>query len=129
MGAVLVWLGEGNIDHQVYFSSRKFFDVENNYTTTKHEGLVMVYALQKFFHCLLETPFKLFTYHSALKYLFNKPVLGGRICHWFFFFQESEFEVVLKLGKYNVGLDHLSQLETREASRSLDDKLPDVKIF
>jgi hypothetical protein len=70
----------------------------------------MVYALQKFHHYLLGTPFKLFTNHSTLKYLVNKPVLGGRIYHWLFLFQEFEFEVVVKLGKYNVGLDHLSRL-------------------
>jgi hypothetical protein len=66
---------------------------------------------------------------TPLKYLVNKPVLGGRICHWLFLFQEFEFEVVVKLGKYNVGPDHLSWLETGEASRSLDDELPDAQLF
>ena len=37
----------------------------------------MVYALQKFMHYLLGASFKMFTDHSALKYLVNKPVLGG----------------------------------------------------
>jgi hypothetical protein len=103
LGVVLAQPSEGNIDHPVYFSSHKLSDAENNYTTTEHEGLTMVYALQKFHHYLLGTPFKLFTDHSMLKYLVNKPVLGGRICHWLFLFQEFEFEVVVKPGKYNVG--------------------------
>ena len=50
---------------------------EKNYTTTKIEGLAMVYALQKFRHYLLGGHFKMFTDHSALKYLVNKPVLAG----------------------------------------------------
>jgi hypothetical protein len=37
----------------------------------------MVYALQKFIHYLLGKHFKMFTDHSTLKYLVNKPVLGG----------------------------------------------------
>lgn len=37
----------------------------------------MVYALQKYRHYLLGSPFKLFTDHSVLKYLVNNPVLGG----------------------------------------------------
>jgi hypothetical protein len=37
----------------------------------------MVYALQMFRHYLLGKQFKMFTDHSALKYLVNEPVLGG----------------------------------------------------
>jgi hypothetical protein len=48
LGAVLVQPEEDNIDHPVYFSSRKLSDSEKNYTTMEHEGLVMVYALQNF---------------------------------------------------------------------------------
>jgi hypothetical protein len=43
-----------------------------------------------------------------------------------FLFQEIEFEVVFKLGKCNVGLDLLYRIESGEASRSLDDDLPDA---
>ena len=48
LGIVLAQLGEGNIDHPIYFASRKLSTAEKNYTTTEHEGLAMVYALQKF---------------------------------------------------------------------------------
>jgi hypothetical protein len=44
---------------------------------TKREGLEMVYALQKFKHYLLGSHFKMYTDHSVLRYLVNKPVLGG----------------------------------------------------
>jgi hypothetical protein len=43
---------------------------------TKREGMVVVYALHKFFHYLLGFAFKLFIDHSTLKYLVNKPILG-----------------------------------------------------
>jgi hypothetical protein len=33
----------------------------------------------------------MYTYHSTLKYLDNKPVLGGRICIWILLFQEYDF--------------------------------------
>jgi hypothetical protein len=83
----------------------------------------MVYVFQKFHHYLLGNPFKLFTIHSTLKYLVDKSMLGGMIFHWLFLFQEFEFELLVKSCKYNVGLDHFSLLETREASRSLNDEL------
>jgi len=51
----------------------------------------MVYALQKYRHYLLRGHFKMYMDHSALKYLVNKPVLGGRICKWILLFQEYDF--------------------------------------
>ena len=86
LGIVLTHPGEGGIDHPIAYSSRKLSTAEKNYTTTEREGLAMVYALQKFRHYLLGASFKMFTNHSALKYLVNKPVLGGRICRWLLYF-------------------------------------------
>jgi hypothetical protein len=86
----------------------------------------MIYALQKFRHYLLGSHFKLFTEHSALKCLVNKPVLEGRICRWLFLFQEFSFEVIIKLGRCNVRPDHLSRLELGEIGGVVDDHLLDT---
>jgi hypothetical protein len=80
-------LGVGDIDHLLAFSRRKLSTTEINYTTTKREGLAMVYALQKFHHYLLGGHFKMFTDHSTLKYLVNKPVLGGEYENGFYYFR------------------------------------------
>ena len=77
LGVVLTQPGEGEIDHPIDFAIRKLLTTENNYTTTEREGLAMVYALQKLRHCFLREHSKMYTDHSALKYLVNKPVLGG----------------------------------------------------
>ena len=74
----------------------------------------MVYALQKFRHYLLGSHFKMFTDHSALKYLVNKPMLGGRICRWLILFQEYDFEIIVKPERLNLGPNHLSRLESGE---------------
>jgi hypothetical protein len=47
----------------------------------------MVYALQKFRQYLLGGHFKMFTDHSTLKYLVNKPVLGGEYADGFCYFK------------------------------------------
>ena len=75
LGVVLAQPGYGDLDHPIYFGSQKLSFTENNYTTTEREGLAMVCALQKFRHYLPGGHFKMFTYHFALKYLVNKPVL------------------------------------------------------
>jgi len=58
----------------------------------------MVYALHKYSQYLFGGHFKRYKDHSALKYLFNKLVFGGRIYSWFLLFQEYGFEVVVNPG-------------------------------
>jgi hypothetical protein len=77
LGEVMAQPGEGEIDHPLAFASRKLSTLDINYTITEREGLTMVYALQKFHHYLLGGHFKIFTDHSVLKYLVNKPIFGG----------------------------------------------------
>jgi hypothetical protein len=105
LGAILVQPGVGELDHPISFASRKLFESKQNYNTTEREGLAMIYALKNFIHYLLGKNFKMFTDHSSLKYLVNKPVLGGRICRWLLLFQEFHFEVIVKTVKLNAGLD------------------------
>ena len=126
VGIILAQPREGGIDHPIAFASRKLSLVERNYMTTEREGLAMVYALQKFWHYLLGSHFKMFTDHSTLKYLVNKPVLGGKICRWLFLFQEYDFEIIVKPGRLNAGPDHLSKMESGEEPISLEECLPNA---
>jgi hypothetical protein len=84
--AIMTQPGTGELDHPIAFASRKLSKSEQNYNTIEREGLTMVYALQKFRHYLLGKHFKMFTDHSTLKYIVNKPMLGGRICRWLLLF-------------------------------------------
>ena len=129
LGIILAQPREGGIDHPISFASRKLSLAERNYTTTEREGLAMVYALQKFTHYLLGSHFKMFTDHSTLKYLVNKPVLGGNIYRWLLLFQEYDFEIIVKPGRLNAGPDHLSWLELGEEPISLEDCLPNMQLF
>jgi len=91
---------------------------------TEREELAMVYALQKLKHYFFRAHFKMFTDHSMLKYLVNKLVLGGKICQLLLFFQDYDFEVIVKPKRLNVGLDLLLQLSTGEDPTSIKGNLP-----
>ena len=108
LGIVLTQPREEAIDHPIAFASRKLSTTKKKYTKTEREGIAMIYALQNFRHYLLGGHFKMFTNHFALKYLVNKPVLGGNICRWILIFQELDFKIVLKLGRLNASTRHLS---------------------
>ena len=71
----------------------------------------------------------MFTDHSALKYLVNKLVLGGKICRWLLLFQEFDFEIIMKPGHLNAGTDHLSRIEMGEEPTNIEDGLSDVQLF
>jgi hypothetical protein len=89
----------------------------------------MVYALQKFRQYLVGKHFNMFTYHSTLKYLVNKTVLGGRIYRWLLLFQEFGFEVIVKPGKLNARPDHLSSITNGEEPINLEENFPDAHLF
>jgi hypothetical protein len=75
------------LNHPITFARRKLLESEQNYNIIESKGLAMVYALHKFRHYLLGKHFNMFTDHSMIKYLVNKPVLGGRNCRWLLLFQ------------------------------------------
>jgi len=54
---------------------------------------------------------------------------GGGICRWFLLFQEYEFEVVVKLGRLNYGIDHILQIKNGDEPRNLDEGLPNAQLF
>jgi len=71
----------------------------------------------------------MYTDHSVLKYLVNKPVLGWRICRWLLLFQEYDFEVIIKPKRLNAGPDHLLRIETGEEPTNLEERMLDAQLF
>ena len=57
IGATLAQTGSHRLDHPIYFTSQLLSKAKQNYSTTEWEALGMVYAVQKFRHYLLATPF------------------------------------------------------------------------
>ena len=53
IGCVLAQPREHKMDFPVSYGSRQLNDAKKNYTTTKQEGLGMIYAMKKFRHYLL----------------------------------------------------------------------------
>ena len=71
----------------------------------------------------------MYTNHSAMKYLVIQPIFWGDICQWILLFQEFYFEIIIKLGRLDSGLGHLSRIESGEEPGNLDDSLPDAQMF
>lgn len=59
----------------------------------------------------------------------NKLILEGCIYTWLILFQEFYFEVIVNSRRKNMGQNHLLRIDTREYGRSLNDQLPNAKLF
>ena len=131
LGCVLSQNDTRNIDHPIYFVSRQLIATEKNYTTTEHEALGMIFAVQKFRHYLLDYPFIFYVDHDALKYLINKPDLSGQLACWILLLQEFNFTVVVCPGKSHGNANVLSRLQPTGLPNAapLDDNLPNANLF
>nr|GEX81589.1 DNA-directed DNA polymerase [Tanacetum cinerariifolium] len=110
IGAVL---GQRHEKHfrPIHYASKTMTDTESNYTTTKKEMLVVVYAFEKFRSYLIMNKSIVHTDHSALKYLFSKKDAKTRLLRWVLLLQEFDFKVLDMKGAENLATDHLSRLE------------------
>lgn len=58
--------------HLIYYACKVLNEIQKNYTITKHELIVMVFAFEKFCSYLLGMAVIVQTDHSALRYLMVK---------------------------------------------------------
>lgn len=89
----------------------------------------MVYAMQKFHHYLLVTPFVFYVDHQALLDMVNKLVIQGRIIQWLLMLQEFTFKIIVQPGKKHVSTNHLSCLKTGEPTDKVNNDFPDAQLF
>ncbi|XP_059068671.1 uncharacterized protein LOC131859137 [Cryptomeria japonica] len=110
MGAVL-GQKEDNLFYSIYYINKNFTREEINYTVTEKEFLAVVYAINKFRHYIIGYKVFVHTYHSAIRFLMNKPMVTGRVIRWLLLLQEFDVTILDKPGRENVVADFLSRLQ------------------
>ncbi|XP_021985186.1 uncharacterized protein LOC110881135 [Helianthus annuus] len=131
VGAVLGQRRENHF-HPIYYASKTLNDAQENYTTTEKELLAVVFAFDKFRSYLVLSKTVVFTYHSALRYLFQKKDAKPRLIRWILLLSEFDIEIKDTKGAKNVAADHLSRLgdPRREEIReeAIGDRFPHESI-
>ena len=79
---VVLGQGEDKKPYAIYYISKNLSPAELNYTIIEKELIVVIHAVNKFMHYITGYPIILYTDHSAIKYLANKPITNGRINGW-----------------------------------------------
>ena len=95
--------------HVICYESRKLKEHEEKYVTHDLELVSIVHALNMWRHYLMESKFELRTYHSGLKYLFEKQNLNARQSRQMEFLCEFDFDIKHSKGKENNVVDALNR--------------------
>nr|GEY68352.1 reverse transcriptase domain-containing protein [Tanacetum cinerariifolium] len=120
---------EGKQFFPIHFASKTLNNAQQNYTVTKKELFVVVFAFDKLRSYLVLSNTVVFIDYSALKYLFAKQDAKPRLIRWILLLQEFDIEIENKKGAGNVTADHLSHLEDPNLKElrdeDIDDNFPD----
>jgi len=100
-----------------------------NYTVTEKEFLAVIHAVNKFRHYITRYLVILYTNHSAIKYLANKPITNGRVTRWLILLQEFDITIKDRLGKENLVADFLSRMPKPVDTTAIEDQFLDEHLF
>eukprot|EP00253_Pinus_taeda_P009868 PITA_09868 len=120
---------EDKVPYAVYYVSKNLAPIELNYMVTEKEFLAIIYAINKFWHCITGYPTFVHTDHAAIRYIMKKPVTPGCITRWLLLLQEFDITIVDKPGKDNVVADFLSRIEHDGKDTLIEDNFPDEHLF
>eukprot|EP00253_Pinus_taeda_P005467 PITA_05467 len=128
IGAVL-GQEEDKKPYAIYYISKNLSFAELNYTVTEKEFLAVIHAVNKFGHYITGYPVVLYTDHSAIKYLANKPVTNARIIRWLILLQEFDITIKDRPGKENPVADFLSRIPKSIETAAVEDQFLDEHLF
>jgi hypothetical protein len=115
--------------YTIYFISKNLNPIELNYTVIEKDILVVIHAINKFRHYITGYPIILYTDHSAIRYLANKPITNGRVTRWLLLLQEFDITIKDRPGRENLIANFLSHIPKIDNSLTDEDRFPDEHLF
>jgi hypothetical protein len=71
----------------------------------------------------------LYTDHSEIRYLANKPIANGQVIRWLLLLQEFDITIKDRPGTKNLVVDFLSRFPKTNDSLTTEDQFPDEHLF
>ncbi|RVW21449.1 Pol polyprotein [Vitis vinifera] len=111
------------------YLSKKMLEYECKYIMIERLCLALVWATKRLRHYMTEYSVLLVSRLDPLRYLFDRPVLTGRLMRWLVLLIEFDIHYVTqKSVKGSIVVDHLASLPISD-DRSVNDDFPDEQII
>ena len=125
LGCMLAQLDDSGKKRAIYYLSKRMLEYKCKYTMIERLCLALVWATMRLRHYVTEYSILLVSQLDPLRYLFDRPVLTGRLMRWLVLLTEFDIQYVThKLVKGSIVTDHLASLLVSD-DKSIDDDFPD----
>ena len=111
-------------DRVIAYASRQLKKHEVNYPTHDLELAAVVFALRIWRHYLYGVPYRIFTDHKSLQYLFSQKDLNMRQRRWIELIKDYDYTIEYHPDKANVVADVLSRKPSSSLAQLKADYLP-----
>ena len=128
LGCMLAQLDDLGKERAIYYLSKRMLEYECKYLMIEHLCLALIWATRRLRHYVTEYSILLVSRLDSLRYLFDRPVLTGRLMRWLVILIEFDIQYVTqKSVKGSIVADHLSSFPVSD-DRSIDDDFPDEQF-
>ena len=128
LGCMRAQLDDFGKKQAIYHLSKRMLEYEMRYVMIERICLALVQATRKLRHYMTEYSVCLICRLDPLRYLFDRPVLTGRLMRWIVLLSEFDIQYVSqKFIKGSIVADHLGSLSISKG-RPIDDDFPDEEF-
>ena len=127
-GCMLAQLDDSGKERAIYYLSKRMLEYECKYIMIERLCLALVWATRILRHYVTEYSILLVSRLDPLKYLFDRPVLTGRLMRWLVLLTEFDIQYMTqKSVKGSIVADHLASLPVSD-DRPIDYDFPDEQF-
>ena len=125
LGCMLAQLDDLGKERAIYYLSKRMLECECRYIMIERLCLALVWATRRLRHYVTKYSILLVSRLDLLRYLFDRPVLIGRLMRWLVLLTEFDIQYVTqKSVKGSIVVDHLASLPVSE-DKPIDDDFHD----
>ena len=94
LGCMLAQLDDSRKERAIYYLSKRMLDYEMRYVMIERYCLTLVWATHRLRHYMTEYSILLVSRLDPLRYLFDRPILTGRLMRWLVLLTEFDIQYV-----------------------------------
>ena len=128
LGCMLAQLDDSGKERAIYYLSKRMLEYECKYIMIERLHLALIWAIRRLRHYVTEYSILLVSRLDLLRYLFDRPVLTGRLMRWLVLLTEFDIQYMTqKSVKGSIVVDHLASLPVSD-DRPIDDDFPNEQF-